>query len=78
MSNDSKEALAFVKEAALYIAQTKSLSIEDALSVVYNSETFRLIDENESGSMPLPQMLDIFKQEIVSGKVLINEIEWKD
>lgn len=78
MSNDSKEALAFVKEAALYIAQTKSLSIEDALSVVYNSETFRLIDENESGSMTLPQMLDIFKQEIVSGKVLIDEIEWKD
>ena len=78
MSNDSKEALAFVKEAALYIAQTKSLSIEDALSVVYNSETFRLIDENEASSMTLPQMLDIFKQEVVSGKVQIDEIEWKD
>ena len=73
MSNDSKEALAFVKEAALYIAQTKSLSIEDALSVVYNSETFRLIDENEVGDMTLPQLLDIFKQEVVSGKVLINK-----
>lgn len=72
MSNDSKEALAFVKEAALYIAQTKSLSIEDALSVVYNSETFRLIDENEVGDMTLPQLLDIFKQEVVSGKVLID------
>ena len=72
MSNDSKEALAFVKEAALYIAQTKSLSIEDALSVVYNSETFRLIDENEAGDMPLPQMLDIFKKEVVSGKIQID------
>lgn len=72
MSNDSKEALAFVKEAALYIAQTKSLSIEDALSVVYNSETFRLIDENEVGDMTLPQLLDIFKQEVVSGKVHIG------
>lgn len=78
MSNDSKEALAFVKEAALYIAQTKSLSIEDALSVVYNSDTFRLIDENEAVDMPLPQMLKIFKQEVVSGKVQIDEIEWKD
>lgn len=69
MSNDSKEALAFVKEAALYIAQTKSLSIEDSLSVVYNSETFRLLDENEAGEMTLAQLLDIFKQEIVSGKI---------
>ena len=72
MSNDSKDALAFVKEAALYIAQTKSLSIEDALSVVYNSETFRLIDEKDAGDMTLPQLLDIFKQEIVSGKVQID------
>lgn len=72
MSNDSKEALAFVKEAALYIAQTKSLSIEDALSVVYNSETFRLIDENKSRDMTLPQLLDIFKQEIISGKIHID------
>ena len=72
MSNDSKEALAFVKEAALYIAQTKSLSIEDALSVVYNSETFRLIDENKSIDMTLPQLLDIFKQEIISGKIQID------
>lgn len=72
MSNDSKDAVAFVKEAALYIAQTKSLSIEDALSVVYNSETFRLIDENESGNMTMPQMLDIFKQEVVSGKIQID------
>ena len=72
MSNDSKEALAFVKEAALYIAQTKSLSIEDALSVVYNSETFRLIDDNEVGDMTLPQLLDIFKQEVVSGKIQID------
>ena len=72
MSNDSKDAVAFVKEAALYIAQTKSLSIEDALSVVYNSETFRLIDENESGNMTMPQMLDTFKQEVVSGKIQID------
>lgn len=72
MSNDSKEALAFVREAALYIAQAKSLSIADALSVVYNSETFRLIDENESGDMTLPQLLDIFKQEVVSGRIQIN------
>lgn len=73
MSNDSKEALAFVKEAALYIAQTKSLSIEDSLSVVYNSETFRLLDENEAGEMTLQQLLDIFKQEVVSGKIQIQK-----
>ena len=72
MSNDSKEALTFVREAALYIAQTKSLSIEDALSVVYNSDTFRLIDENEAVDMTLPQLLDIFKQEVVSGKIQID------
>ena len=69
MSNDSKEVVAFVKQAALYIAESKSLSVEDALSIVYNSETFRHIDENSLEGKTLPQLLDIFKEEIVSGKV---------
>lgn len=69
MNNDSKEVVDFVKQSALYIAELKSLSIEDALSVVYNSETFRLIDMNEAEGMTLPQLLETFKQEIISGKL---------
>lgn len=69
MSNNAETVLAFVRQAALYIAELKSLSIEDALSFVYNSETFRLIDESKLDNMNVQQMLDIFKKELVSGKV---------
>ena len=69
MSNDSNEVVDFVKQAALHIAESKSLSIEDALSIVYNSETFRYIDENTLKDKTLPQLLDIFMEELVSGKV---------
>ena len=45
MSNNTDVIRTFVKRAALYIAEVKSLSIEDALSYVYNSDTFRILDE---------------------------------
>ncbi len=61
--------LDFVRQAALFIAESKSLTIEDALSFVYNSETFRLLDENELEGKSLEQLLDIFKKEMTSGKI---------
>lgn len=61
--------LDFVRQAALFIAESKSLTIEDALSFVYNSETFRLLDKNELEGKSLEQLLDIFKKEMTSGKI---------
>lgn len=70
MSNrNSIVELDFVRQAALFIAESKSLSIEDALSFVYNSETFRMLDENGLEGKSLEQLLDIFKKEMVLGKI---------
>ncbi len=70
MSNrNSIVELDFVRQAALFIAKSKSLSIEDALSFVYNSETFRMLDENGLEGKSLEQLLDIFKKEMVLGKI---------
>lgn len=69
MSNNTDIIRTFVKRAALYIAEVKSLSIEDALSYVYNSDTFRILDEKQHVDMDVHQLLDTFKQELVSGKV---------
>lgn len=69
MSNNTDVIRTFVKRAALYIAEFKSLSIEDALSYVYNSDTFRILDEKQHVDMDVHQLLDTFKQELVSGKV---------
>ncbi|MED9899853.1 MAG: hypothetical protein UFM30_03505 [Bacteroidales bacterium] len=69
MSNNTDVIRTFVKRAALYIAEVKSLSIEDALSYVYNSDTFRILDEKQHVDMDVHQLLDTFKQELVSGKV---------
>ena len=69
MSNNTDVIRTFVKRAALYIAEVKSLSIEDALSCVYNSDTFRILDEKQHVDMDVHQLLDTFKQELVSGKV---------
>lgn len=69
MSNNMDVIRTFVKRAALYIAEVKSLSIEDALSYVYNSDTFRILDEKQHVDMDVHQLLDTFKQELVSGKV---------
>ncbi len=70
MSNNNPIVeLDFVKQAALFIAESKSLTVEDALSFVYNSETFRMLDENEFEGKSLEQLLNIFKKEMLSGKV---------
>lgn len=70
MSNNNQIIeLDFVRQAALFIAESKSLTIEDALSFVYNSETFRMLDENEFKGKSLEQLLNIFKKEMLSGKV---------
>ena len=69
MSNNTDVIRTFVKRAALCIAEVKSLSIEDALSYVYNSDTFRILDEKQHVDMDVHQLLDTFKQELVSGKV---------
>lgn len=69
MSNNTDVIRTFVKRAALYIAEVKSLSIEDALSYVYNSDTFRILEEKQHVDMDVHQLLDTFKQELVSGKV---------
>lgn len=63
MSNkNSIVELDFVKQAALFIAESKFLAVEDALSFVYNSETFRLLDENELDGKSLEQLLDISRK----------------
>ena len=61
--------LDFIKRAALYIAESNSLAIGDALSFVYNSETFRLLEEGGIEDRTLEQLLETFKKEMVSGKV---------
>ncbi len=69
MSSNTEQVNDFVKQAALFIAEFKSLSVEDALSVVYNSETFRIIDENRAEGLTPQQLLEMFKNEVVTGKV---------
>ena len=61
--------LDFIKRAALHIAESNSLAIGDALSFVYNSETFRLLEEGGIEDRTLEQLLETFKKEMVSGKV---------
>jgi hypothetical protein len=69
MNNNTQLQLDFIKRAALYIAESNSLAIGDALSFVYNSETFRLLEDGELEDKTLEQLLEIFKKEMVSGKV---------
>lgn len=68
-NNNSCVELDFVRQAALFIAESKSLTVEDALSFVYNSETFRMLDENEFEGKSIEQLLDIFKKEMALGRV---------
>ncbi len=68
-NNNTEDILNFVRQAALYVAESRALSIEDALSIVYNSDTFRLLDENKMTGLSFEQLLDTFKREIVSGKI---------
>lgn len=68
-NNNSIIELDFVRQAALFIAESKSLTVEDALSFVYNSETFRMLDENEFEGKSIEQLLDIFKKEMALGRV---------
>lgn len=69
MNNNTQLQLDFIKCAALYIAESNSLAIGDALSFVYNSETFRLLEEGGIEDRTLEQLLETFKKEMVSGKV---------
>lgn len=69
MNNNTQLQLDFIKRAALYIAESNSLAIGDALSFVYNSETFRLLEEGGIEDRTLEQLLETFKKEMVSGKV---------
>lgn len=68
-NNNSSVELDFVRQAAFFIAESKSLTVEDALSFVYNSETFRMLDENEFEGKSIEQLLDIFKKEMALGRV---------
>lgn len=68
-NNNSSVELDFVRQVALFIAESKSLTVEDALSFVYNSETFRMLDENEFEGKSIEQLLDIFKKEMALGRV---------
>ena len=68
-NNNSSVELDFVRQSALFIAESKSLTVEDALSFVYNSETFRMLDENEFEGKSIEQLLDIFKKEMALGRV---------
>jgi hypothetical protein len=69
MNNNTPLQLDFIKRAALYIAESNSLAIGDALSFVYNSETFRLLEDGDLEDKTLEQLLETFKKEMVSGKV---------
>lgn len=53
----------------MYIAEAKSLSVEDALSYVYNSETFRMIENNQLKGKTLEELMNVFVHEVRFGKV---------
>ena len=62
----------FITKAGLYIAEAKSLSVEDALSYVYNSETLQMIENNQLEGKSLEELMNIFIHEVRFGKVSLN------
>ena len=62
----------FITKAGLYIAEAKSLSVEDALSYVYNSETFQMIENSQLEGRPLEELMRVFIHEVRFGNVGLN------
>ena len=62
----------FITKAGLYIAEAKSLSVEDALSYVYNSETFQMIENSQLEGRPLEELMRVFIHEGRFGNVGLN------
>ncbi len=69
MNNKNPISGEFITKAGLYIAEAKSLSVEDALSYVYNSETFRMIENNQLKGKTLEELMNVFVHEVRFGKV---------
>lgn len=61
----------FIKKAASYIFEQSECTIEEALSFVYNSETYSLVDRGsiDSEKYGVQELLRIFKEEVSGGRV---------
>ena len=70
MNKNNPISSEFITKAGLYIAETKSLSVEDALSYVYNSETFQMIENLQLENKNLEELMNIFINEIRFGKLI--------
>ena len=68
MSSNTTISREFATKAALYIAEEKSLSIEDALSYVYNSDTFQMIEDNQLEGKSIEKLMLMFTNEVRYGK----------
>ena len=68
MSSNSTKELDFITRASLFIAESHSLPIEDAMSYVYNSDTFLTLETGGFNDRSVEEMLEIFKKEISLGK----------
>lgn len=64
----------FITKAGLYIAEAKSLSVEAALSYVYNSETFRMIENSQLDGKSLEELMRVFIHEVRFGTVNFNSL----
>ncbi len=68
MSSNSTRELDFITQASLFIAESHSLPIENAMSYVYNSDTFHTLETGGFNDKSVNELLDIFKNEISLGK----------
>ena len=72
MNTNNSISNEFITKAGLYIAEAKSLSVEDALSYVYNSETFQMIENGQMDGKPLEELMRYFIHEVRFGTVGLN------
>ncbi|MGM9770902.1 MAG: hypothetical protein ACI3Y6_09350 [Candidatus Cryptobacteroides sp.] len=68
MNSNTTISREFATKAALYIAEEKSLAIEDALSYVYNSDTFQMIEDNQLEGKSIEELMLMFTNEVRYGK----------
>ncbi len=68
---DSSLRRSFAKKAAMYIAEDKALTVDEALSYVYNSETFRTLEDGNPQTCGISDddLVNIFRKEMSSGEI---------
>lgn len=69
MNKNNSISSEFITKAGLYIAEAKSLSVEDSLSYVYNSETLQMIENNQLEGKSLEELMKLFVHEVSFGTV---------